>query len=179
MDGKTSHFAITLSIFFVQDTCGTTDASEVLLALPTGTRSTVAAKDMWDSFGRLGIDVAQLQSRVKHCTNNITAVYDAAHLHGADSSERLRAVEDEQLAVIKSRLTELETLQEEYVALDRAVKALRSQKEQLEDDILRLQKEDSIWCVRDPDREQETLFSDDSEASVGDEESSRLDQDIE
>ncbi|XWW94473.1 hypothetical protein V2A60_008772 [Cordyceps javanica] len=179
MEGNTSPFAITLSIFFFQDTCGKTGSPEVLLALPTGTRSTIAAEDMWDSFGRLGVDVAQLQSRVKHCTDNITAVHDTTHLHGADCSERLRAVEDEQLAVIKSRLTELQTLQEEYIALDCKIKALRGQKEQLEDDILRLQRQDSIWGVRDPDREQEVLFSEDLEASVGDEADSELDHDIE
>jgi hypothetical protein len=178
MDGNAPHFAINLSIFFVQDTGGKTDASEVLLALPTGTRSTIAAKDMWDSLGTLGIDVIQLQSTVQDCTKNIAVAHDATYLRGADSSERLRAVEDEQLAVIKTRLFELESLQGEVTALESAVKALNGQKHQLEDDIILLQKQDSIWGVRDPDREQETLFSEDYEVSVGDDENSQPDQDI-
>ncbi|KAF1732527.1 hypothetical protein CRV24_006415 [Beauveria bassiana] len=167
MDATSTSFAVTLSIFFTQDSQYSQDAPEALLALPTGSKFTVTTKDMWDSLRTLGINVDDLTAVAGGCTGNMAVAYDCTSLHGAAKLKRLLDLASEQLVAVKSRHAELKTLQTDLSDLEGMVVALRAEKQQLESDrahiaqeISRLQHNDSLrWVVRDADEEQEELFS--------------------
>lgn len=153
-----SSVAITLSIFFVRSTEDEANASEVLLALPTETRSTITAQDMWSSLTTLGVDIKHLEALASGCTENITVAYDCTSLGETAKVKRLLDIGSEQLVAVRERHSQLE-------ALNGLVEALQAQKRELECDkmriageITRLQTQDSLWGWEDPDEVQRTLF---------------------
>ncbi|TQV89912.1 hypothetical protein IF1G_11423 [Cordyceps javanica] len=170
MEATPASFAVTLSIFFSQELPRSPDAPKALLALPTGSRSTVATEDMWNSLKTLGVDVNGLKAIAGGCTGNMTVAYDCTSLQGAAKLKRLLDLASEQLVAVKSQHAELEKLQDDLFDVERLVVALRAEKQQLEADkaqiiqeISRLQHDDSLrWGVRDADEEQEELFSDEA-----------------
>lgn len=148
---ETSSFAVTLSIFFIHSTGGDSDASKVLLALPTETRSTITAKDIWNSLSTLGLDVKHLEAIASGYTENITVAYDCTGLDKTAKLKRLLDIGSEQLVAVRARHSELEALQAQVSRLAALVKTLQAQKQQLEYDkmriaseISRLQEEDSL-----------------------------------
>ncbi|KAM3552525.1 hypothetical protein ARSEF4850_007354 [Beauveria asiatica] len=168
METSPASFAVTLSIFFSQDPPRSPDAPEALLALPTGSRSTVTTKDMWDSLKTLGVNVNKLTAVAGGLTGNMTVAYDCTSLQGAAKLERLLDLASEQLVAVKSQHAKLKKLQTDLSDVEGMVVALRAEKQQLESDrahitqeISRLQHDDRLrWGVRDVDEEQEELFSD-------------------
>lgn len=170
METGPASFAVTLSIFFSQDPPRSPDAPEALLALPTGSRSTVTTKDMWNSLKTLGVNVNDLTEIAGGCTGNMTVAYDCTSLQGAAKLKRLLDLASEQLLAVKSQHAELQKLQTDLFDVERIVVALRAERQQLESDkaqiiqeISRLQHDDSLrWGVRDVDEEQEELFSDET-----------------
>ena len=170
MEANLASFAVTLSIFFSQEPPRNPDAPEALLAVPTSSRSTVTTKDMWNSLKTLGVNVDDLMAIASGFTGNMTVAYDCTSLRGAAKLKRLLDLASEQLVAVKSQHAELKKLQTDLSDAESMVVALRAEKKQLESDraqitqeISRLQHDDSLrWGVRDVDKEQEELFSDET-----------------
>lgn len=172
---EASTFAVTLSIFFVRSTNDESDASNVLLALPTETRSTITVNDMWSSLSMLGLDVQHLEAMASGCTENITVAYDCTRLDKAAKMNRLLDIASEQLVAVRERHGELEKLQFQVSSLGATVETLQAQKQELECDkmriaseITRLQQEDSLWGVRNIKEEEQDLFPVDEDAATED-----------
>ncbi|KAJ2972485.1 hypothetical protein NQ176_g7124 [Zarea fungicola] len=177
MGGARAGFAVTLSIFFVQNTDSSPDEAEILLAQPINTTSAIAARDMWDSLSALGIDVKQLKAVASGLARESNLTDDSKKENGT-AIDRLCALGEEQLVKVTSQHSELQALHGEVCELTREVEALRAEKKQLEDenaDILSLisqrKQEGSLWGVRDADQEQNTLMpllsDDESSTSSG------------